>query len=49
MVVILEKGAVDLTASPFAGMKAGDTYEIEVIATGYSKNLTFTIEISATA
>ena len=49
VVIILENGAVDLSAAPFAGMKAGDTYEIEVIATGYSKNLTFTIEISATA
>lgn len=44
--VINSKGFVDLTASPFTGMKAGDTYKISVKATGYAKTLDFELTVS---
>lgn len=43
--VINSKGFVDLTASPFTGMKAGDTYKISVKATGYAKTLDFELTV----
>lgn len=43
--VINSKGFVDLTASPFTGMKAGDTYKISVKATGYAKTLDFELKV----
>lgn len=43
--VINSKGFVDLAASPFAGMKAGDTYKISVKATGYAKTLDFELTV----
>lgn len=43
--VINSKGFVDLTASPFTGMKAGDTYKISVRATGYAKTLDFELTV----
>lgn len=43
--VINSKGFVDLTASPFTGMKAGDTYKISVKATGYAKTLDFDLTV----
>lgn len=46
--VINENGFVDLTTSPFSGMKAGDTYQVEVTAAGYSTALTFTVTIPDT-
>lgn len=39
--VINSKGFIDLTTSPFTGMKAGDIYKISVKATGYAKTLDF--------
>lgn len=47
-VIINENGFVDLTAAPFADMKAGSTYAIEVTANGYSTNLTFTLTVPKT-
>lgn len=44
-VIVQDNGAVDLTAAPFADMKAGDRYEIVVTAAGYSTKLTFTVTI----
>lgn len=46
--VVNENGFVDLTTSPFSGMKAGDTYQVEVTAAGYSTALTFTVTIPDT-
>lgn len=43
--VINSKGFVDLTTSPFTGMKAGDTYKISVKATGYAKTLDFELTV----
>lgn len=43
--VINSKGFVDLSTSPFAGMKAGDTYKISVKATGYAKTLDFELTV----
>lgn len=43
--VINSKGFVDLAASPFTGMKAGDTYKISVKATGYAKTLDFELTV----
>lgn len=43
--VINSKGFVDLTASPFTGVKAGDTYKISVKATGYAKTLDFELTV----
>lgn len=43
--VIDSKGFVDLTTSPFTGMKAGDTYKISVKATGYAKTLDFELTV----
>lgn len=43
--VINSKGFVGLTASPFTGMKAGDTYKISVKATGYAKTLDFELTV----
>lgn len=43
--IINENGYIDLTAKPFANMKSGDTYQLEVQATGYSTPLTFTVTI----
>ena len=43
--VFNSKGFIDLTTSPFAGMKAGDTYTISVKATGYAKTLDFELKI----
>lgn len=43
--VINSKGFVDLATSPFAGMKAGDTYKISVKATGYAKTLDFELTV----
>ena len=43
--VINSKGFVDLDASPFTGMKAGDTYKISVKATGYAKTLDFELTV----
>ena len=43
--VINSKGFIDLTASPFTGMKAGDTYKISVKATGYAKTLDFELTV----
>lgn len=48
VVVIMENGTVDLTASPFAKMQAEDTYELEVTAAGYSTTLTLTVTIPET-
>ena len=43
--VINSKGFVDLSTSPFTGMKAGDTYKISVKATGYAKTLDFELTV----
>lgn len=43
--VINSKGFVDLSTSPFIGMKAGDTYKISVKATGYAKTLDFELTV----
>lgn len=43
--VINSKGFIDLTTSPFTGMKAGDTYTISVKATGYAKTLDFELKV----
>ena len=43
--VIGSNGFVDLTTSPFTGMKAGDTYKISVKATGYAKTLDFELTV----
>lgn len=43
--VINSKGFVDLTTSPFTGMKAGDTYKISIKATGYAKTLDFELTV----
>lgn len=43
--VINSKGFIDLTTSPFTGMKAGDTYKISVKATGYAKTLDFELTV----
>ena len=43
--IINSKGFIDLTASPFTGMKAGDTYTISVKATGYAKTLDFELTV----
>ena len=43
--VINSKGFIDLTASPFTGMKADDTYTISVKATGYAKTLDFELTV----
>lgn len=43
--VINSKGFIDLTASPFTGMKAGDTYTVSVKATGYAKTLDFELKV----
>ncbi|WP_432619676.1 penicillin-binding Tp47 domain A-containing protein, partial [Butyricicoccus sp.] len=43
--VINSKGFIDLSTSPFAGMKAGDTYTISVKATGYAKTLDFELKV----
>lgn len=43
--VINSKGFVDLAASPFNGMKTGDTYKISVKATGYAKTLDFELTV----
>lgn len=43
--VIGSNGFVDLTTSPFSGMKAGDTYKISVKATGYAKTLDFELTV----
>ena len=43
--VINSKGFVDLSTSPFTGMKAGDTYTISVKATGYAKTLDFELKV----
>lgn len=43
--VINSKGFIDLTTSPFTGMKAGDTYTISVKATGYAKPLDFELKV----
>ena len=40
-----ENGFIDLSASPFEGMKAGDKYTVELTATGYSQKLSFEITI----
>lgn len=40
-----ENGFIDLSASPFEGMKAGDKYTVELTATGYSQKLSFDITI----
>ena len=43
--VINSKGFIDLTTSPFTGMKAGDIYKISVKATGYAKTLDFELTV----
>lgn len=43
--IINSKGFIDLTTSPFTGMKAGDTYKISVKATGYAKTLDFELTV----
>ena len=43
--VINNKGFIDLTTSPFTGMKAGDIYKISVKATGYAKTLDFELTV----
>lgn len=43
--VLGKNGFIDLTTSPFAGMKAGDTYKISVKATGYAKTLDFELKV----
>ncbi len=43
--VINSKGFIDLTTSPFTGMKAGDTYKISVKATGYANTLDFELKV----
>ncbi len=43
--VIDKNGFIDLTTSPFDGMKAGDTYKISVKATGYAKTLDFELKV----
>ena len=40
-----ENGFIDLSTSPFEGMKAGDKYTVELTATGYSQKLSFEITI----
>lgn len=40
-----ENGFIDLSTSPFEGMKAGDKYTVELTATGYSQKLSFEIII----
>ena len=40
-----ENGFIDLSASPFEGMKAGDKYTVELTATGYSQKLSFAITV----
>ena len=43
--VVNSKGFIDLTTSPFTGMKAGDIYKISVKATGYAKTLDFELTV----
>ena len=43
--IIDENGFIDLTATAFKDMKAGDTYKISVQSTGYAKNLEFDLTI----
>ena len=43
--VLSKNGFIDLTTSPFTGMKAGDTYKISVKATGYAKTLDFELKV----
>ena len=43
--VLGKNGFIDLTTSPFSGMKAGDTYQISIKATGYAKTLDFELKV----
>ncbi len=43
--VVGSNGFIDLSTSPFAGMKAGDTYTVSVKATGYAKTLDFELKV----
>ncbi len=43
--VIGSNGFIDLSTSPFTGMKAGDTYKISVKATGYANTLDFELKV----
>ncbi len=43
--VVGSNGFIDLSTSPFTGMKAGDTYKISVKATGYANTLDFELKV----
>ncbi len=43
--VVGSNGFIDLSTSPFTGMKAGDTYTISVKATGYANTLDFKLKV----
>ena len=43
--IIDKNGFIDLTTKAFTGMKAGDTYQISVQATGYAKPVEFTVTV----